>query len=161
MERFEIVIVGSGPAGISTALSLHKIAPKLAARTVVLERARHPRPKVCGGGVTIVADPAMRWLDVGWDRLALFHAAIDELRLRFEEKEVVLRLPERFRIVQRNEFDARLAAIARDRGIAVWEETPVTGLRRSEGGVIVQTPGGEIDARVVVGADGAGSRVRR
>ena len=38
MERREVVIVGSGPAGAATALRLAAVAPDLAARTVLLER---------------------------------------------------------------------------------------------------------------------------
>jgi flavin-dependent dehydrogenase len=48
---YDVVIVGSGPAGVSTWLHLHRFEPQLAARTLVLEKAQHPRPKLCGGGV--------------------------------------------------------------------------------------------------------------
>lgn len=161
MEQFDIVIVGSGPAGVSTALSIRKLAPELAERTVVLEKARHPRHKLCGGGVTILADPVMRWLDLDWPRLAAPHVAIHEIRMRFEDRETRLRLPNMFRIVRRNEFDARLVAIARERGIQVREESPVIGLQRTAEGVVLRTPGGEVQARVVVGADGAKSVIRR
>ncbi len=160
-QRYDIVIVGAGPAGISTALSLQKIAPDLAKRTVVLEKARHPRPKLCGGGVTLLAGPVMRWLDIGWEQLAVAHVPIHALRLRFEGREVSLQMPHLFRVVHRAEFDARLVALARARGIAVREGTPVTGLRRDAEGVIVQTPAGALRARVVIGADGAKSVVRR
>lgn len=161
MQPYDIVIAGAGPAGISTALSLQKIAPDLAARAVVLEKARHPRPKLCGGGVTLLADPVMQWLGIGWERLAVPHVPIHAVRLRFAGQEVTLRLPNLFRIVRRNEFDARLVAMARARGIEVWEEAPVIGLARDDEGVTVQTPGGALRARVVVGADGAKSVIRR
>ena len=52
----EVVIVGAGPAG-STA------ARELAARGVevlLLDRARFPRDKPCGGGVTIRCDRCSR-----------------------------------------------------------------------------------------------------
>lgn len=45
------MIVGSGPAGAATALALHRQAPQLAREIVVLDKARHPRSKVCAGGV--------------------------------------------------------------------------------------------------------------
>ena len=51
MEQYEVIIVGSGPAGVSTWLHLHKLDPQLAARTLVLEKAQHPRHKLCGGGI--------------------------------------------------------------------------------------------------------------
>ena len=51
MERRDVVIVGSGSAGAATALGLVARAPALAARSVMLEKARHPRDKTCAGGV--------------------------------------------------------------------------------------------------------------
>src|SRR5262249_30418453 len=51
MERHDVVIGGSGPAGAATALRLAARDPALAARTVMLEKAYHPRDKTCAGGV--------------------------------------------------------------------------------------------------------------
>src|SRR5690606_10426538 len=77
MERRPLMIVGSGPAGAATALALYRRAPELAREIVVLDKARHPRPKVCAGGVI----PAGRkWLaehDVAFD---MPHVAVHRAR---------------------------------------------------------------------------------
>ncbi|NIQ23698.1 MAG: FAD-dependent oxidoreductase, partial [Pseudomonas stutzeri] len=52
----DVIIVGGGPAGASTALHLERLNPKLAARTLVLEKSRHPRDKTCGGALTLNAE---------------------------------------------------------------------------------------------------------
>ena len=45
---YDVVIVGSGPAGSSAALKL----ASLGARVAVIEKDKWPRYKVCGGGIT-------------------------------------------------------------------------------------------------------------
>ncbi len=50
--RHEVIIIGSGPAGLSTALHLLLCDPSWAERLVILEKAVHPRFKLCGGAVT-------------------------------------------------------------------------------------------------------------
>ena len=50
-EEVDVVIVGGGPAGVSTALHLLQLDPGWAGRMVVLEKAAHPREKLCGGGM--------------------------------------------------------------------------------------------------------------
>lgn len=48
----DILIIGSGPAGMSTALHLVQTDPAWAERILVIDRATHPRQKLCGGGLT-------------------------------------------------------------------------------------------------------------
>src|SRR5438552_8764739 len=74
MERRDVVIVGSGPAGAATALALVARAPALAARSVMLEKARHPRDKTCAGGVI---PKAVRLLESLGVPLAVPHARGD------------------------------------------------------------------------------------
>src|SRR5262249_25309473 len=46
-EGWDVVVVGAGPAGLSAAYE----SASRGARTLVLERAEHPRYKTCGGGL--------------------------------------------------------------------------------------------------------------
>ena len=48
IERYDVLIVGAGPAGSATAIHLARGG----ARVLLADRARFPRDKPCGGGVT-------------------------------------------------------------------------------------------------------------
>src|SRR5438128_12052221 len=74
MERRDGVIVGAGPAGAATALGVVARAHALAARSVMLEKARHPRDKTCAGGVIPKAVRLLESLDVS---LAVPEARVD------------------------------------------------------------------------------------
>jgi flavin-dependent dehydrogenase len=161
MERFDVIIIGAGPSGLSTAMSLQRRDPALAARTLLLERDHHPRHKLCGGGVTFSADPVLAHLGLSFDALQLPHVPIHTVRVRFEDKVTDVHFPNVFRIVRRDLFDAALANEARARGLQLREGVKVRDLIPEGGGVRVLTDQGELFARAVVGADGAKSLVRR
>jgi geranylgeranyl reductase family protein len=51
VERFDVAVVGAGPAGSVTAYRLARAG----ARVMLLDKARFPRDKPCGGGLTLRA----------------------------------------------------------------------------------------------------------
>ena len=156
----DIIIVGSGPAGLSTGLHLEKLAPELARRTLILERERHPRPKLCAGGIMPGGEA---WLkNLGLDLGEVPSVEAREAHFLFEGRGFVVRRdPYVFRIVRRAEFDAWLADAARARGLALLENAPVRSVRCLEDAVQVETDHRTYRACAVVGADGATSVVRR
>ena len=51
VERFDVAVVGAGPAGSTTAYRLARAR----ARVLLVDKARFPRDKPCGGGLTMRA----------------------------------------------------------------------------------------------------------
>ena len=159
MERRDVVIVGSGPAGAATALGLAARAPALAARSVLLEKARHPRDKTCAGGVIPKAVRLLESLDVP---LTVPQARVDHAGVALPGgRELAVAGDDLCRVVRRRELDAHLAWTARDRGVELREEERVTHVARDGDGVRVETSRRTYWTPVVVGADGSGSLVRR
>ncbi len=160
MKEVDLLIIGSGPAGCSTALHLARIDPALARRTIILEKAEHPRHKLCGGG--LVSDVDTILTNLGLDLREVPHVDAQWARLHFHGQGVRMRLHDiAFHVVRRREFDAWLAARARDSGVQLQTHTQVSELRRVDGGWLVETNHGSYRARAVVGADGTKGISRR
>lgn len=157
MQERDVVIVGSGPAGSATAAALAQADPAVAAATLVLERAHHPRPKLCGGGVTHRGERVLRRLELAADVPSVW---IDRVQFWFDDEPLTVERPGRLRIVRRDEFDAALVAGVRERGVEVREGERVVALRRAGDRIAVETEADTYLARVVVGADGAKGPVR-
>jgi flavin-dependent dehydrogenase len=154
----DVIIAGGGPAGIACAVALVRGRPELASSVLVLDRARFPRDKPCGGGLTGHIDEVLGALQLTLD---VPHVASRSAVIAFHgvAREVALDRP--VRMVRRSDFDASLVGQARALGIEVREGAALTGFRVVSDRVEVQTRAGVLLAKVLVGADGAGSVVRR
>ena len=159
MERREVIIVGSGPAGAATALRLAARAPDLAARTMLLDKAHHPRDKTCAGGLI---PRALRLAGELGVPITVPHVRVDDAGVAVPgRRAVAVAGRDLCRVVRRRELDAALAWAARERGVELREGERVVHLARDAGGVCVETDRRTYRAPVVVGADGSGSVVRR
>jgi len=163
LQNYAILIVGSSPAALSTALHLAQIAPELVSRLLVLEKAHHPRQKLCGGG--LLPDAELTLQQLGLDVSEIPHVDVDWARFDFDGRGFRMRPdPGRafaFRVIRRHEFDAWLAGKARGLGIEIREGVTVKAVQRKPTGVSLETDAGTFSAQVVVGADGSGSIVRQ
>jgi geranylgeranyl reductase family protein len=152
VEVVDVAVVGAGPAGAAAALA----ARRAGASVALVDRATFPRDKACGDGIAPHALDVLTGLGVP-DPVDGY-PPVGRLRLVSPGGEVVGRpLARPAYTVPRRVFDARLVDAAMAGGAAFTHHT----VRR-----IAVTPDGvrlddRVTARVVVGADGAGSVVRR
>jgi len=155
---FEVIIVGSGPAGASTALHLAQRAPALARRTLILEKAVHPRVKLCAGGVTGKGLRALGRLGL---TLGVDAVSINGVEVRDGARRRYTTCPGLAVTIQRPAFDGWLAHEAVARGALLHEGEGVTDVVVETDRVVVTTAKATYTAHAVVAADGAASAVRR
>src|SRR4051795_345757 len=140
MERFDVLVVGGGPAGSTAAIRLADAG----ATVLLVDKARFPRDKPCGGGLTM---RAVRQCPV--DPSPVVEEEVDTVELRFRYGAAVVRRSAApvIRMTQRRRLDAFLLDAARERGVEVREGTTID---------LADAP-----ADLVVGADGANGTTAR
>ncbi len=158
IQRVDLLIVGSGPAGTSTALHLIKKDPSWADRIAVVDKAVHPREKLCGGGVTHMGQNILARLGLAFQPT---NFEIHEARLVYEDLSFGFFGNPVFRIVRRDEFDHWLVKEVEARGVTVRQGERVKDVSVGPDFVEVVTDKAIFQAQVVVAADGSRSTVRQ
>jgi len=150
--RFDVVVAGAGPAGSYAAYLL----ANQGARVALLDKARFPREKPCGGALSRKALELVEfdlspiahahvtgaWLTYGGDALYRDAGGVTAL------------------MTTRAELDAYLLERAMEAGARFSPDTAVTGVATDEEGVSVSTARGEFSAAYLLAADGVASVVR-
>src|SRR5438270_3283661 len=162
METFDVAIVGGGPAG-STCAAFCAVA---GLRTLVLEREKFPREKVCGDCINPACWPALERLELAEQIRNSPHAALNAVEfIAIGGQKLLVDLPQSERAeiaIKRSLFDHLLLNRARALGADIREETTMIALDRTAAkdwkiDIVRET----FAARVVVGADGRNSTVAR
>ena len=155
MEEREVAILGGGPAGTA----LGTILQGRGIRTCVVDRKVFPRDKLCGGIVTEKTAALLR--EVFGERDLPWRHVTPEIELyRGAKRLASATTASSFYLVDRRELDQVLLERYRAAGGTVREGTRVREIRHGERRLIL-SDGTEISYRILVGADGAGSQVRR
>jgi geranylgeranyl reductase family protein len=154
-KLYDVVIVGSGPAGSAAALKL----AKQGAHVAVLEKEELPRYKVCGGGVTRRARKLMG-VDI---REAIEYESKEvvlsflnsDLRFTASSKEPVISM------VMRARLDALLMQYAVDEGAELHASTVFKSVESKSEHLEIRTDKSVFYTRFLIGADGAKSPVAK
>ncbi len=158
----DTLVVGGGPAGAAAAIVLASAGREV----VVVDKARFPRDKCCGDGLTTGALRLLEELGVDPRTLPGWHA-VDAAWVRSPSgREVRFPLPPTgvfAAVTPRMELDALVLDRARAVGAKVLDGHAVTGVHAHRvGHVAVDVEGlGRVHAAHVVAADGMWSPVRR
>jgi flavin-dependent dehydrogenase len=159
-NNFDLIVVGAGPAGLSTALHLIKKDRSWARRMLLLEKAVHPRPKLCGGGLTRFGIRILQSLDIDWP-IPIPHTRIENVYLLYRNRKIHIRGKPQFIVFNRPDFDLFLVQQAGNRGIRVSEGETVLSLQHQSDSIRVVTDKNVYLPKLVVGADGSLGPVRK
>ena len=148
---WDVLVVGAGPAGSSAA----RVAAEVGARVLLVDRARFPRYKTCGGGII---GTSLQWMPPAVRATVTRDIRSVCFTLRGRRR-IVARANRPFLgMVDRERFDQALVDAAVAAGAEFRDGVGVRALAEEDGIVRVRTDDGELCARVVVGADGASGR---
>jgi geranylgeranyl reductase family protein len=149
VRSFDAIVVGAGPAGSTTAYRLARGG----ASVLLVDKARFPRDKPCGGGLTL---RAARLLPFSVDPVV--EDVVDRFQLRLGYGTSFERASEEplCLMTQRSRLDEFLARRAKEAGAEFRD-----GVRVAFDDAHAVVDGEHVEARVIVGADGVNGATAR
>ena len=161
---FDVAIIGGGPAGSSCAA----FCAAAGLRTLVLEREKFPREKVCGDCLNPACWPVLRRLELAKRVRSLPHGKLDRVEfIGIGGRRVTVELPvgdDAEIAVKRSLFDQLLLDRARELGATVFESVTVTALSSPDPRTdhwVISAGEKTFRGRTLVAADGRNSTVAR
>ena len=151
-KPYDVLIVGMGPAGATAAYELSRAGLSV----LGLEKQKHPRYKVCGGGLSVRIDQI---LDP--DFKAVVEHTVNGIQFTYHgEEPFLIESPHPIAyMVMRDRFDHLLLEKAKHVGTEVHEGEQALEFEPLPDGVDVITDRGRYRTKVLIGADGANSVV--
>jgi geranylgeranyl reductase family protein len=150
VERFDVAVIGAGPAGSTAAYRLAHAR----ARVLLVDKARFPRDKPCGGGLTM---RAVRQLPFSIEPVVEDRITRVRSRLRYGPKMERHSARVLCLMTQRRRLDAFLVEQAVEAGAEFRDGVQVT----VESETAVRVDGKLVEVDAVIGADGANGTTAR
>ncbi|PWH81299.1 NAD(P)/FAD-dependent oxidoreductase [Brumimicrobium oceani] len=147
MKHFEVAIIGSGPAGASTAYFLSKAGIS----NVIIEKETLPRYKTCGGGFVFRGRNNLP-IDISEVVEKEFHTIDiylgEKLHFKTHREEPTISM------VMRDNFDALITKKAKALGSVLLENNKLNALSFKDDLITLETSQESISANFVIAADG-------
>ena len=152
--RYDVIVVGAGPAGSTTA----KECADRGLSVLLLDKAEFPRDKPCGGGVTPRATDLL-----DFDIAPVVERVAYGLRVTMRRShEVELRSPTEVTVLtQRSRLDAFLVERAIEAGATLKQRVAIASIERQPSRVLVRTDTEVFEGASIVAADGANGTTAR
>src|SRR4051812_13043903 len=153
-ERFDLIVIGGGPAGSSAAIT----AARAGHRVALLERGSFPRHKVCGEFVSAESLAILGGLLSAHHALNLPRPAISVARIFIDGKVRQLEIDPPAASIPRFEMDAALWQAAKATGVDASENTVVDEVS-GDGPYRITCAGAEFISKAVINASGRWSSI--
>lgn len=151
MQHYKVVIIGAGPAGISSAINLIK---RGVTDILVVEKHVFPRYKCCAGYIT--AKTKKTYEDLGLSVDGCHYSLIKDFKILYRFKPQ-LKIDNKFlytnRYIDRVELDDSFYKLAKSMGISVLEGVKITA-HDIDGNAVTLSDGSEIMYENLIFADG-------
>ncbi|MGE5654540.1 MAG: geranylgeranyl reductase family protein [Bacillota bacterium] len=151
---YDLIVVGSGPAGSSAAIQ----AARCGLNTLLIDQAIFPRDKTCAGGLTTAACnylPEPLPIDLCQRSISGLSTWLGNHQALHSQAECFMKT------ISRAQFDSWLQSLAAASGVSLHLGDRALGYELRRDGVAVRTRTGQLQGRMIIGADGANSIVAR
>ncbi|MFX1581098.1 MAG: NAD(P)/FAD-dependent oxidoreductase, partial [Promethearchaeota archaeon] len=153
---YDVIVIGAGPAGSMTAYR----CAEAGLHTLLVDKAQFPRVKPCGGALSIRSLKALQFAGIHVPTSLTEQPIFGFQFMGPEMKPFEYRSRDLFAYtVKREIFDYYLAQQAVKAGADFTQNCTLANLEQHEGFVECHTDKGEFTGKLVIGADGATSRV--
>jgi len=168
-NKFDVIIVGSGPSGCSCGIVLAKNNLK----TLIIEKKKLPRHKICSGLISKESQRSLKKIGLKFPEVLCVRPKRGKgIKVQFVVGRDFIEVPDKFYNVYRRDFDFWLAIEANKAGVLVQDETELIDIKFENKDTIKlivkskdQNTGKnvvvEYYTKYVIGADGATSPTRK
>jgi len=155
--KYDVIIVGAGPAGSTTA----KFLAEKGFKTLLLDKEKFPREKPCGGGLPIRV--LQRFPYVVTDKIIEAYSSSGTVFSPSLQHQIeISKDTPLIAMTLRKKFDFELVKFASEAGTVFQEATPVSSVQiTNDTAQVTVDKATKIDSEIIVGADGVNSTLAR